>query len=62
MIGCFLFCREVILVKDEKKSLNNSPKKQKRKNKEKLSLREIEDLMGMHMDTFTRRNGAVRRR
>jgi hypothetical protein len=34
----------------------------KRKKQEHLSRRDWEDIMGMHMDTYTRRNGAVRRK
>jgi len=32
------------------------------KQKEQLSKWEIEDLMGVHRDTYTRRNGAIRRK
>ncbi|MFF5994842.1 hypothetical protein AAGS61_08765 [Lysinibacillus sp. KU-BSD001] len=32
------------------------------KGKEQLSKREIEDLMGVRRDTYTRRNGAIRRK
>lgn len=48
-----------------KKQHSKSPekKKKKRRNKEKLSIQQIEDLMGMHMDTFRRsKGGAIRRR
>ncbi|MBO0959553.1 hypothetical protein J1P26_07375 [Neobacillus sp. MM2021_6] len=40
------------------KQQEKSPKK--RRNKEKLTVREIEDLMGMHKDVYTRRHGAIR--
>lgn len=39
---------------------NKSPKK--RRNKEKLSTRDIEELMGMHKDTYARHKGAMRRK
>jgi hypothetical protein len=46
---------------NDKKAIDKAPKK-KRRNKEKLSQREIEDLMGMNRDIYTRKNGAVRRK
>jgi hypothetical protein len=46
-------------MKEEEKK--KSPKKIR--NKEKLSLREIEDLMNMHVDTYRRaKGGAIRRK
>jgi hypothetical protein len=36
--------------------------KMKSPKKEKLSTKDIEELMGVHQDTYTRRNGAVRRK
>jgi hypothetical protein len=39
----------------EKKQQEQSPKK-----KEQLSEKEIKELMGMNMQTYTRRNGALR--
>lgn len=46
--------------------MRKSPKKKKAKiqqhKKEKLSERDLRDLMGMNRDTFERRRGAVRRR
>jgi hypothetical protein len=63
-----------LLSKDEKKQLNNikSPKRKRKKrppnnkppvkSKEKLSRRDIEELMGIKRDTYTRVNGAVRRK
>jgi hypothetical protein len=45
-----------------KEEPKKSPKK-KRRNKEKLSLKEIEDLMNMHVDTYRRaKGGAIRRK
>jgi len=44
------------LSKEQKQQLNQLVKS------EKLSRRELENLMGMYMDTYVRRNGAVRRR
>jgi hypothetical protein len=38
-------------------SKTKSPKK-----KENLSTKDIEELMGIHKDTYIRRNGAVRRK
>jgi hypothetical protein len=37
-------------------------KKRKKKRKEKLSRREILDLMGVHRDTYKRVRGAIRRK
>jgi hypothetical protein len=59
--GVFILSKKVMVVKDEKKS-NDSPKKKKRRNKEKLTIREIEDLMNMNVPTYYRKNGAVRRK
>jgi hypothetical protein len=60
------------LTKEQKQQLNKmvqskprkgkSPDKPKPKKKEDLSLRDIQELMGMNRDTYTRRNGAVRRK
>ncbi|QDD83824.1 hypothetical protein [Bacillus cereus] len=36
--------------------------KNKKKTKEKLSTREIEDLMGMHRPCYERRRGAIRQK
>jgi hypothetical protein len=44
----------------DKKNKSKSPKI-KRKT-EKLSVKDIEELMGIHQDTYTRKNGAVRRK
>jgi hypothetical protein len=43
----------------EKKQQSKSPKKQLKK---QLSTKDIEELMGMNRDRYTRRNGAVRRK
>jgi hypothetical protein len=63
-----------LLSKDEKNKLNNikSPKRKRKKKPpskqqpvkkdEKLSRRDIEELMGIKRDTYTRRNGAIRRK
>ncbi|PEA90110.1 hypothetical protein [Bacillus thuringiensis] len=45
-----------------KKQLNQTKKKTKKKRKEKLSTREIEDLMGMHRPCYERRRGALRQK
>jgi hypothetical protein len=45
-----------------KKYQSTTKPKTKKKKKEHFSRRDIEDLMGLHMDTYTRRNGAVRRK
>ncbi|KGR74885.1 hypothetical protein [Ureibacillus sinduriensis] len=37
----------------------NKPRK---RNQKPLSERELKELMGVHRDTYTRRNGAVRRK
>ncbi|KIZ27233.1 hypothetical protein COA19_23400 [Bacillus thuringiensis] len=37
-------------------------KKNKKKQKEKLSTREIQDLMGMHRTCYERRRGALRQK
>jgi hypothetical protein len=61
------------LSKEQKQQLNkmvNQPKPKKGevpgkpmpKKKEDLSFRDIQELMGMNRDTYTRRNGAVRRK
>jgi hypothetical protein len=41
--------------------LRHKPKEKKR-DKEKLSYRDIEELMGVYQDTYKRVNGAVRRK
>jgi len=42
------------------KEIESNKKKAKKKRKEKLSTREIEDLMGMHRPCYERRRGALR--
>jgi hypothetical protein len=49
------------MTEDNKQLKSKSPKK-KRRNKEKLSTKDIEELMGMHRDTYARHKGAVRRK
>ncbi|MDY8166648.1 hypothetical protein [Bacillus thuringiensis] len=44
------------------KKNNKKNKKNKKKPKEKLSTREIEDLMGMHRPCYERRRGAIRQK
>jgi hypothetical protein len=44
----------------DKSKQNKSPKI--KRTKEKLSVKDIEELMGIHMTTYTRKNGAVRRK
>lgn len=45
------------------RAINDKPKEQpKPKKKEKLSRKELEELMGMNMDRYARKNGAWRRR
>lgn len=43
--------------KEQKKQLNKVKSPQK-----KFSKRELEELMGMHMDIYERKNGAIRRK
>jgi hypothetical protein len=54
------------LSREQRQQLNKMrPKPAKRKSKRKqehLSRREWEDIMGVHRDTYERRNGAVRRK
>ncbi|MGD6931292.1 MULTISPECIES: hypothetical protein [Bacillus cereus group] len=42
--------------------MNQTKKKTKKKRKEKLSTREIEDLMGMHRPRYERKRGALRQK
>lgn len=44
----------------DKLSQINKPKK--KRNKQKLSRKEIHDLMGINRDTYERRGGAIRRK
>ncbi|MDP4163085.1 MAG: hypothetical protein Q8898_08280 [Bacillota bacterium] len=45
-------------MKENKPQQEKSPKKKK----EQLSRKDIEELMNMHIDTYTRKNGAWRRK
>ncbi|WP_336992894.1 hypothetical protein [Bacillus toyonensis] len=48
--------------KKQSKQAKKKNKKNKKKRKEKLSTREIEDLMGMHRPCYERRRGALRQK
>jgi hypothetical protein len=52
--------KKVMLMK-EKKQAEKSPKKRKKK-QEQLSTKDIQELMGMNMQVYTRHNGAIRRK
>jgi hypothetical protein len=58
--GFSLTLRGDVLMKTDKSQKNKSPKL-KRKS-EKLSVKDIEELMGIHIDTYRRKNGAIRRK
>ncbi|EOO78300.1 hypothetical protein CN923_28750 [Bacillus cereus] len=45
-----------------KKQSKQAKKKHKRKRKEKLTTRDIEDLMGIHGPRYERRRGALRQK
>ena len=49
-------------LREWKKQSNQIKKKTKKKRKEKLSTRDIEDLMGMHRPCYERRRGAIRQK
>ncbi|MDA1761583.1 hypothetical protein PDK32_14985 [Bacillus cereus] len=49
-------------LREWKKKSNQTKKKAKKKRKEKLSTREIKDLMGMHRPCYERRRGAFRQK
>ncbi|HDR3896976.1 hypothetical protein [Bacillus sp. FSL W7-1334] len=49
-------------LREWKKQSNQAKKKKKKKRKEKLSTRDIEDLMGMHRPCYKRRRGALRQK
>ncbi|WP_201450778.1 hypothetical protein [Bacillus sp. A260] len=51
-------------LREWKKQSNQAKKKKKKKKKrkEKLSTRDIEDLMGMHRPCYERRRGAIRQK
>jgi hypothetical protein len=44
------------------KAIQTRKEENKKKQKEKLSTREIEDLMGMHRPCYERRRGALRQK
>ena len=46
----------------EWKKKSNQGKKKNKKQNEKLSTREIEDLMGMHRPCYERRRGTIRQK
>ncbi|MGR2743429.1 hypothetical protein AVT_02590 [Bacillus tropicus] len=48
--------------KKKSKQGKKKNKKNKKKQKEKLSTRDIEDLMGMHRPCYERRRGAIRQK
>ncbi|MGD6863828.1 MULTISPECIES: hypothetical protein [Bacillus cereus group] len=49
-------------LREWKKQSEQGKKKNKKKPKEKLSTREIEDLMGMYRPCYERRRGALRQK
>jgi len=50
-------------VSESKQTKSHPKKKRAQKHKQKpLSEREIKELMGMHRDTYKRKNGAIRRK
>ncbi|WP_179953568.1 hypothetical protein [Bacillus sp. BF2-3] len=49
-------------LREWKKQSNKAKKKNKKKRKEKLSTRDIEDLMGMHRPCYERRHGVIRQK
>lgn len=49
-------------MKDNHSADRQKDKSPKKKKKERLTTKDIEELMGIHKDTYTRRNGAVRRK
>jgi hypothetical protein len=52
--------KKVMLMKEKKQQQNKSPKKNRKQ--ERLSTKDIQDLMGMTRDVYTRKNGAIRRK
>jgi hypothetical protein len=50
------------LTDEQKKQLRVKSPKNKKRNKEKLTTKDIEELMGMNRDRYERRNGAWRRK
>ncbi|HLN89025.1 MAG TPA: hypothetical protein VK253_03065 [Candidatus Binatia bacterium] len=52
-----------VLSGDTKKAIYNKTKKRRKKKKEKLSFKDIENLMGVHRDRYERgRGGALKRK
>ncbi|HHT7228633.1 hypothetical protein ABEY48_14880 [Bacillus mycoides] len=49
-------------LREWKKKSKQAKKKNKKKRKEKLSTREIENLMGMHRPCYERRRGGIRQK
>ncbi|MDZ4456722.1 hypothetical protein [Bacillus cereus] len=49
-------------LREWKKHSKQGKKKNNKKQKEKLSTRDIEDLMGMHRPCYERRRGALRQK
>ncbi|PEE36088.1 hypothetical protein [Bacillus pseudomycoides] len=49
-------------LREWKKQANQTKKKKKKKRKEKLTTRDIEDLMGIHGPRYERRRGALRQK
>ncbi|UYO18763.1 hypothetical protein [Bacillus sp. 41-22] len=49
-------------LREWKKQSNQVKKKKKKKSKEKLSTRDIENLMGVHGPRYERRRGALRQK
>ncbi|HDR7517023.1 hypothetical protein [Bacillus mobilis] len=49
-------------LREWKKQSKQGKKKNKKKQKEKLSIHEIEDLMGMYRPCYERRRGALRQK
>ncbi|WP_167754546.1 hypothetical protein [Bacillus sp. 007/AIA-02/001] len=49
-------------LREWKKQSNQAKKKTEKKRKEKLSTRDIEDLMRMHRPCYERRRGALRQK
>ncbi|WP_342432625.1 hypothetical protein [Neobacillus sp. FSL H8-0543] len=54
--------RSVVHLSKEQQDNLKSPDKIRKKNCERLRRRDWEEMMGLNMDTYTRRNGAVRRK
>lgn len=53
-----------LLPEEQKQKLNQkcTRHKKRKSNKKKLTQKELEELMGMNMDIYERRNGAIRRK